>query len=742
MVVYNAASKELTAKIVYYGPGFGGKTTNLQFLHRRLEPSSVGNLLTLAATADRTIFFDLLPVELGDLKGYRIRFQVATVPGQSPYNETRRVVLRGADGVVFVVDSRWSQLPKNLESLQNLRQNLVEEGIDVATIPFAVQFNKRDLPDVLAVDALQEGLGLAGFPFIEAVASDGKGVVETFKLISKLTFVDILRRLQKRGTARTARPATTETENLSAWKSSMVRGTGPYAPEISSAPRRGVPEPIAFPEADDLGTTRAIPTLAKSHPAAVSVSSEATAQPIASSDATAQPIASSDATAQPIASSDTTAQPIAFSDADPTPVAIEEDAASPIAIAPFAIEEDELAAVEPPPRKIRREDEIVFETSPPLAETAGVTEDTNPAFFARRPPSAPAAVEPPRAEDSARTAGFAVPDAFTDEPSPEPPAMAFPADEGAPSPETSPAEPPAPDAAVTAETARSSPEPASVASPLEARMIQLAVVSAWGDRISAAEEKLARWDALEDRLAGAERLISEGAGVPGRLGALEGRLGQVEGARGWAKDFDLLRTDWANARLASEGQLGDLRRAIADLQQSFAEGSGREMELVAQMSRGALGTTAALEKLGSQIQETEDKFRELVMQASREALGTAAALEKLGFRIQETEEKFSQLVVDQESRLARLERLVDEQSARTTADRESGRQAVLEMEERFRALRDEETENRRRIAADLDEARRARDDSARRQGSIDDLRRRLADSLADLARRFGDDPPS
>jgi len=126
MVVYNAASKELTAKIVYYGPGFGGKTTNLQFLHRRLEPSSVGNLLTLAATADRTIFFDLLPVELGDLKGYRIRFQVATVPGQSPYNETRRVVLRGADGVVFVVDSRWSQLPKNLESLQNLRQNLQE----------------------------------------------------------------------------------------------------------------------------------------------------------------------------------------------------------------------------------------------------------------------------------------------------------------------------------------------------------------------------------------------------------------------------------------------------------------------------------------------------------------------------------------------------------------------------------------------------------------------------------------
>src|SRR5215470_640604 len=160
MVVYNAASKELTAKIVYYGPGLSGKTTNIQFLHGRLEPSSVGNLMTLAATQDRTIYFDLLPVELGDIKGYKIRFQVATVPGQAPYNETRRVVLRGADGIVFVVDSRWSQLPKNLESLQNLRKNLKEEGVAFESLPVVVQFNKRDLPDMLAVDALQEGLGL------------------------------------------------------------------------------------------------------------------------------------------------------------------------------------------------------------------------------------------------------------------------------------------------------------------------------------------------------------------------------------------------------------------------------------------------------------------------------------------------------------------------------------------------------------------------------------------------------
>ena len=227
MVVYNAGSKELTAKIVYYGPGLGGKTTNLQFLHRRLEPSSVGNLLTLAATADRTIFFDLLPVELGELKGYRIRFQVATVPGQAPYNETRRVVLRGVDGIVFVVDSRWSMLPKNLESFQNLKDNLKEEGISLESLPVVVQFNKRDLPDVLAVDALQEGLGLGSLPYIEAVASDGKGVVETFKLISKLTFVDILRRLQKKGVPR--------------------------------EPPRPAPAAAALEDDDDLSATRAIP---------------------------------------------------------------------------------------------------------------------------------------------------------------------------------------------------------------------------------------------------------------------------------------------------------------------------------------------------------------------------------------------------------------------------------------------------------------------------------------------------
>jgi signal recognition particle receptor subunit beta len=201
MVFYNASTRELTAKIVYYGPGLCGKTTNLQVLHRRLDPGTAGELLALSTETDRTIYFDLLPVELGDIKGYTIRFQLATVPGQTAFNETRRIVLKGADGVVFVADSQWTMLPKNLESWQSLKENLRENGTAVETIPIVIQYNKRDLPDILSVDAMQEALGFSSYPQVEAVASEGRGVTETFKLISKLTFLDLLRRLQGRAPA-------------------------------------------------------------------------------------------------------------------------------------------------------------------------------------------------------------------------------------------------------------------------------------------------------------------------------------------------------------------------------------------------------------------------------------------------------------------------------------------------------------------------------------------------------------
>jgi mutual gliding-motility protein MglA len=197
MALFNHSTRELTAKIVYYGPGLCGKTTNLKVLHGRLEKAQAGKLLSLSTAQDRTIYFDLLPVELGNIKGYTVRFQLCTVPGQVFYNETRKIVLRGVDGLVFVVDSQWSMLSHNLESFQNLRENLHDEKISLESLPLVIQYNKRDLPSALSVEALQDSLNFHSYPFVEAVASEGAGVAETFKLISKLTFVDLLRRLQK-----------------------------------------------------------------------------------------------------------------------------------------------------------------------------------------------------------------------------------------------------------------------------------------------------------------------------------------------------------------------------------------------------------------------------------------------------------------------------------------------------------------------------------------------------------------
>lgn len=197
MVLFNHSTRELTAKIVYYGPGLCGKTTNLRLLHEKLDQGTTGRLLSLSTAQDRTIYFDLLPVELGNVKGYTVRFQLCTVPGQVFYNETRKLVLKGVDGIVFVVDSQWSMLSHNLESFQNLRENMAELGQGLDDTAIVIQYNKRDLPGVLSIQAIQESLGFQDYPFVESVAADAKGVVETFKLVSKLTFVQLLKRLQR-----------------------------------------------------------------------------------------------------------------------------------------------------------------------------------------------------------------------------------------------------------------------------------------------------------------------------------------------------------------------------------------------------------------------------------------------------------------------------------------------------------------------------------------------------------------
>ncbi|MBI5074118.1 MAG: hypothetical protein HZB62_02945 [Nitrospirae bacterium] len=192
MALFNYATKEITLKIVYYGPGLSGKTTNLQHLHAVLNPETKGKLLSLSTESDRTLFFDFLPVELGKIREFSIRFQLYTVPGQVRYNATRKVVLKGADAVVFVADSQKDMRDQNVESFENMRENLISNNINADTIPIILQYNKRDLRNILSLDELNQDLNQgSNHEVLEAAAIDGTGVEETFKRITKLVLKDI-----------------------------------------------------------------------------------------------------------------------------------------------------------------------------------------------------------------------------------------------------------------------------------------------------------------------------------------------------------------------------------------------------------------------------------------------------------------------------------------------------------------------------------------------------------------------
>jgi signal recognition particle receptor subunit beta len=196
MVLFNHATREMTAKIVYYGPGLCGKTTNLMVIFDKLDPKSKGKMLSLATKTDRTLFFDLLPVDIGKVGPFNLKIQLYTVPGQVFYNETRKLVLKGADAVVFVADSQPAMVDATRESFANLLENLEENQIDPNDTPIVIQFNKRDIPGVLPVEQLQEALGFEGYPYTEASALKGFGVMETFKLVSKITAKHLLTRLK------------------------------------------------------------------------------------------------------------------------------------------------------------------------------------------------------------------------------------------------------------------------------------------------------------------------------------------------------------------------------------------------------------------------------------------------------------------------------------------------------------------------------------------------------------------
>jgi len=186
--IINTAEKVINFKIVYYGPGVAGKTANLQYVHKSLPHANKGNMVSLATGDDRTIFFDFLPVSALTVRGFETRFQLYTVPGQIHYNMTRRLVLRGVDAVVFVADSQFDRLPENLESLKNLDENLRQYQSSLDEIPYVIQYNKRDLPNVAPIDYLEYVLnrGTRRVPFFEGVAVDGKGVFDTLNTVSRM----------------------------------------------------------------------------------------------------------------------------------------------------------------------------------------------------------------------------------------------------------------------------------------------------------------------------------------------------------------------------------------------------------------------------------------------------------------------------------------------------------------------------------------------------------------------------
>ncbi len=185
MSFINHAAREINCKIVYYGPGLGGKTTNLQYIYNQTAPDQKGRLVSLTGDTERTLFFDFLPLNIGEIRGFTTRFHLYTVPGQHFYDASRRLVLKGVDGVVFVADSQVERMEENLESLKNLDAHLREQGYDLNHIPFVFQYNKRDVPNPIPSSVLREQLNTFNAPEIEAVAVDGRGVFDTLKEVSK-----------------------------------------------------------------------------------------------------------------------------------------------------------------------------------------------------------------------------------------------------------------------------------------------------------------------------------------------------------------------------------------------------------------------------------------------------------------------------------------------------------------------------------------------------------------------------
>jgi signal recognition particle receptor subunit beta len=273
MVFFNYATMQMAAKIVYYGPGLCGKTTNLHHIYAKTSPQSRGEMVSLETETDRTLFFDLLPIDVGVIGGFKTRLQLYTIPGQVFYNTTRKLVLKGVDGIVFVADSQLAMLDANVESFKNLRENLAEIGLSIDEIPLVLQLNKRDLPSIASVDALLDTLDNdRKYEWVEAVASKGDGVFETLKTISKATLRTLRRRMT--GAEEPVRPAAQRRDsgafrvrtNDEASPARTVAGTMPLPQSPASTAKIPAFNPDAAPSASVVPMASAPPVIAPPMP--------------------------------------------------------------------------------------------------------------------------------------------------------------------------------------------------------------------------------------------------------------------------------------------------------------------------------------------------------------------------------------------------------------------------------------------------------------------------------------------
>jgi len=242
MVFFNYSTMQMAAKVVYYGPGLCGKTTNLHYIYAHTANDSRGEMVSLETETDRTLFFDLLPIDVGSIAGFNTRIQLYTVPGQVFYNTTRKLVLKGVDGVVFVADSQRAMLQANVDSFRNLEENLAEMGLSVESLPLVLQYNKRDLADIASVEELNQAVNRGNWPHFEACAINGQGVYETLKGISKVTLISLKKRLARPETA--ARPAPVPRPTLAPAQPSQASSRAPATkppPPVEPAPFAAAP---------------------------------------------------------------------------------------------------------------------------------------------------------------------------------------------------------------------------------------------------------------------------------------------------------------------------------------------------------------------------------------------------------------------------------------------------------------------------------------------------------------------